>query len=463
MKLVRTVALLVAHVASSTTRVHATRPDDWEQCADYPPNPTKDPIKITVTMDENGTADWATGNEAYWQTAKASIQELLQDATFNQVMGRVQELGLKNATDEIINVANDYGTDAQYGDEYQQIAQLLDVELFYVIVFNYFYEIAGQCTSFVVNGPDGTVMHGRNLDYTDLGGYTENTNTQVEFVNSAGETQYTCTTWAGYIGCLTGMRSGRFSVSLNQRYFNPGEGDIERRFIEFIQELQKHQFDKLAFGIYLRTQLFDDVDFESMVDDVAVNGNDGNFVNNAYITIGGVATDQGAVLRVPGVFRVKEQGEDTAVVRIGTSAFPCFADYCFQTNEDSMAMLNNEGPTELFRWNGGVENLQAAISDAAPLTPNLLFSRVLLVCPTYVTKDDFLTVYSVAMVPATGAYEGKTVITSGDESPSAQPLSSTSAPSAGPTTVGVTSDAPDFGHGRKCLLYVATILMLLAV
>ena len=460
MKLVRTVALLVAHVASSTTLVHATRPDDWEQCADYPPNPTKDPIKITVTMDENGTADWATGNEAYWQTAKASIQELLQDATYNQVMGRVQELGLKNSTDEIINVANGYGP--QYGDEYQQIAQLLDVERFVVIVFNYFYEIAGQCTSFVVNGPDGTVMHGRNLDYSDLGGYTENTNTQVEFVNSAGETQYTCTTWAGYVGCLTGMRSGRFSVSLNQRYFNPGDASIERRFIEFIQELQKHQFDKLAFGIYLRTKLYDDVDFISIVGDVVVNGNDGNFVNNAYITVGGVATDQGAVLRVTGVFRVEEQGEDTAVVRIGTSAFPCFADYCFQTNADSMAMLNDQGSTELFRWNGGVENLQAAISDAAPLTPNLLFSRVLLVCPTYVTKDDFLTVYSVAMVPASGAYEGKTVITSGDESPSAQPLSS-SAPSAGPTTVGVTSDSPDFG--RKCLLSVASILfgLLLAV
>jgi len=86
MKLVRTVALLVAHVASSTTRVHADRPDNWKQCADYPPNPTKDPIKITVTLDQNGTADWATGNEAYWQNAKASIQELLQDDTFNQVM-----------------------------------------------------------------------------------------------------------------------------------------------------------------------------------------------------------------------------------------------------------------------------------------------------------------------------------------------------------------------------------------
>ena len=367
----------------------------------------------------------------------------------------MQELGLRNATEDIIKVANDYGTGAQYVDEYQQIAQLLDVELFDVIVFNYFYEIAGQCTSFVVNGPDGTVMHGRNLDYTDLGGYTENTNTQVEFVNSAGENQYTCTTWAGYIGCLTGMRSGRFSVSLNQRYFYPG--DIERRFTEFIQELQKNQFDKLAFGIYLRSKLYDDVDFESMVGDVAVNGNDGNFVNNAYITIGGVATDQGAVLRVPGDFRVKEQGEVTAVVRIGTSDFPCSAEYCFQTNDDSMAALNDEGPAELFRWEGGVENLQAAISDAAPLTPNLLFGRVLLVCPTYVTKDEFLTVYSVAMVPATGAYEGKTVITSGDEPPSAQPMSS-DGPSAGPSTAGVTSDSPDFGRGRTCLLYVASIM-----
>ena len=462
MKLVRTVALLVAHVVLA----HAQRPDNFQQCANYPPNPTKNPIKITAVMDENGTVDWANGNEAYWQTMKASIQGLLQDATFTQVRGVVLQLGLKDETDEILNVANGFGAGTQYGNEYQQIAELLGMDLFDVIVLNYFYEIAGQCTSLVVNGPDGTVLHGRNLDYAELGGFAENTNTQVQFVNSAGEAQYTCTTWAGYVGCLTGMRPSRFSVSLNQRYFLTGSpGEIIKRFTIFIQELQKHQFNKIAFGLYLRQSLFDNLDFESMVDNVAVNGNDGNFVNNAYITIGGVAIDQGAVLRVPGSFRVAEQGEVTAVVRIGSSAFPCSADYCLQTNEDSLEMLKAQAPDELFRWEGGVENLQAAMSDAAPLTPFTLFGRVLLACPTYVTKDSFLTVYSVVMTPATGEYEGKTVITSGENtmSPTAQLLptptsSSTSAPSAGPTTTTPTSASPSFDYGHTCLLYVASIL-----
>ena len=80
--------------------------------------------------------------------------------------------------------------------------------------------MAGSCTSTVANTADGKgIVHGRNLDYIGYatpgyGGLFTDV-IQVNFVKD-DQIMYTCDTYASYVGCLTGMKPGKFSISLNQ-------------------------------------------------------------------------------------------------------------------------------------------------------------------------------------------------------------------------------------------------------
>ena len=54
-----------------------------------------------------------------------------------------------------------------------------------------------------------------NLDF-NLAGLLRNLTIEVDF-QTKGQTVFTATTYAGYVGVLTGMRPGAFSISLDQR------------------------------------------------------------------------------------------------------------------------------------------------------------------------------------------------------------------------------------------------------
>lgn len=81
-----------------------------------------------------------------------------------------------------------------------------------------------HCTSIVVDGPDGTPIHFRTMDWGDAdrttlgGGMPElkAITVMIDFQRD-GKTVYSATTWAGYVGVLTGMRHGGWSVSVNFR------------------------------------------------------------------------------------------------------------------------------------------------------------------------------------------------------------------------------------------------------
>ncbi len=61
---------------------------------------------------------------------------------------------------------------------------------------------------------DGSFYHGRNLDYGVPG--LQNIAVNVNFT-SKGQTVYQGTTYAGYVGLLTGMKPGAFSLSIDER------------------------------------------------------------------------------------------------------------------------------------------------------------------------------------------------------------------------------------------------------
>lgn len=61
---------------------------------------------------------------------------------------------------------------------------------------------------------DGTFYHGRNLDYGVPG--LQDIAVNVNFT-SKGKTVYQGTTYTGFIGLLTGMKPGAFSLSIDER------------------------------------------------------------------------------------------------------------------------------------------------------------------------------------------------------------------------------------------------------
>jgi len=54
---------------------------------------------------------------------------------------------------------------APYRRELQGISKALKMEVGEVALYNLFYEFFSVCTSVVVQGEDGTIYHGRNLDF----------------------------------------------------------------------------------------------------------------------------------------------------------------------------------------------------------------------------------------------------------------------------------------------------------
>ena len=71
------------------------------------------------------------------------------------------------------------------------------------------------CTSIVAEALDGTMYHGRNLDYS-FAALLRNMAATVDF-QSGGKTLYTGTTFVGYVGLLTGQRPHAYTITLNQR------------------------------------------------------------------------------------------------------------------------------------------------------------------------------------------------------------------------------------------------------
>lgn len=75
------------------------------------------------------------------------------------------------------------------------------------------YEAFAACTGVVVDG-EAHPLHIRTMDW-DMPALAALT-IEVDFVR-AGAKVFTATTWAGYVGVLTGVRPRGFSVAVNYR------------------------------------------------------------------------------------------------------------------------------------------------------------------------------------------------------------------------------------------------------
>jgi len=94
-------------------------------------------------------------------------------------------------------------------------AQAFNLSLGVAALLNYIYEAEAGCTSIVARTPSGTMLHGRNLDFS-MPSVLSSLTMQVQFTRS-GQPLILATTYAGYVGVLTGLRIGGYSVTVDQR------------------------------------------------------------------------------------------------------------------------------------------------------------------------------------------------------------------------------------------------------
>lgn len=367
--------------------------------ANCPPrNAIADAPEVTVTIDANGkVADWAPVVAPYKEQLAMSIgasSRLLRNS------GVYEQL---TAALPAILVAS-----GPYADEMRQVAHVLGIDLVDVVGFNVIYELAGGCTSIVANARVGTptLLHGRNLDYDSFEGL-EHAVVKVNFVDATdGAVAFSCATFAGYVGCLTGVRAGRFSVSLDQRYVQAGAALVlSKNFAAaFPTDGEQHG---VAFAFYLRDMLHNGPSYTEAVTLVQT----APFVLGAYVTIGGIAPGEGAVVFAT---RRGEQSTEGHLYEIsGTHApsppsesYPCTEQWCLVTNFDTLADAAAFSPAELYRIQGGRTNLQAAMPE---LTSSSLMSDVLTQCPSQ-TVDSTPTLYSAVMEARTGLLNVKKTI-----------------------------------------------------
>jgi len=182
-----------------------------------------------------------------------------------------------------------------WGQEISSIAEIIDREVGEVIFYNIAYEVMGFCTSIVAMNSDGSIYHGRNLDF---GLYPDVNWSDIQWdltqdlrpilfnanFTKNGKTLYKSTVFAGYIGLLTGVRQNAMTISVDSRFDN----NYDKYLLDwFINTNDNSQF--LTFTTREAIENYDN--YQAAVNFILQS----SFIGPAYIIIGGPRPYEGAV------------------------------------------------------------------------------------------------------------------------------------------------------------------------
>eukprot|EP00179_Madagascaria_erythrocladioides_P006642 CAMPEP_0198315184 /NCGR_PEP_ID=MMETSP1450-20131203/5542_1 /TAXON_ID=753684 ORGANISM="Madagascaria erythrocladiodes, Strain CCMP3234" /NCGR_SAMPLE_ID=MMETSP1450 /ASSEMBLY_ACC=CAM_ASM_001115 /LENGTH=251 /DNA_ID=CAMNT_0044018283 /DNA_START=66 /DNA_END=818 /DNA_ORIENTATION=+ len=169
-----------------------------------------------------------------------------------------------------------------YGDELQGIADETGMSLGHLVLVQLLYECATCCTSIVLDGDaDTPPLLVRTMDW--YGDYLRPLTIEVAF-QRAKRTVFTATTWAGYVGVLTGMRHNAFGVSVNFRATADGS---------FWNNIKKALGRAWPNGFLVREVLDDDAaTYDAAVAYLA----DSALIAPCYFTVVGTRAGQGAII-----------------------------------------------------------------------------------------------------------------------------------------------------------------------
>ncbi|XP_060783852.1 N-acylsphingosine amidohydrolase (acid ceramidase) 1a [Neoarius graeffei] len=183
-----------------------------------------------------------------------------------------------------------------FNEEIKGIASASDVPLGEVMLFNIFYEVFTVCTSVVAEDLNGNVYHARNLDFGLFMGWDQKTQTwtlteklkplvvNVDLKRN-NRTVFRSTSFAGYVGMLTGIRPKEFTLTMNERF------DVDGGYIGILEWILGKR-DGMWMSFLTRKVLENATSYEDAKNQLALT----KLLAPAYFILGGNQTGQGCVI-----------------------------------------------------------------------------------------------------------------------------------------------------------------------
>lgn len=225
------------------------------------------PLRYQVSLNEAPESRWAHVQSPYAATIK----------TFAQNYAKYSITPLK--LDLLVTLLHRGWITPEFDRELHGMAKTVDITYKEAVFLNFMYEYNAFCTSIVVRLQNGTIIHGRNLDY-DSEAFLRNTTVTID-VSKDGKLLYTSVGFAWYLGVGTGISYSGFSITQNQR-------DAGSKFDNFIALLLGYEGDLWA----IRKVLTESKNY----DDAYNYLYRAKLADATYYILGGVNADEGSVL-----------------------------------------------------------------------------------------------------------------------------------------------------------------------
>jgi len=177
----------------------------------------------------------------------------------------------------------------EYAQEIRGCAEAMEIPYGWVTIFNLGYEVSDACTSIVAQTNDGKILHARNLDFWAGMGFTDSLK-NMSFIGNfqkGGKTVFIGTTFAGYVGILSGMRPGAFSITIDTRFYPDG---ISELFYEVVAAILEKNATLVSF--LSRTVLAQQPNFDAAL----WNLSNDELIADVYYIIAGTKNNEGAVI-----------------------------------------------------------------------------------------------------------------------------------------------------------------------
>ncbi|XP_028657918.1 acid ceramidase [Erpetoichthys calabaricus] len=183
-----------------------------------------------------------------------------------------------------------------FHDELKGIADVSGVPLGEVLLFNIFYEVFTVCTSVVAEDSAGKLFHARNMDFGLFLGWDVKNHTWVvtEYLRplvvnldfqKGNKTVFKSTSFAGYVGMLTGVKPGVFSVTMNERF------SLDGGYIGIIEWIIGRR-DGMWMSFLMRSVLENATSYDDAKNQLATT----KLLAPAYFILGGNKSGQGCVI-----------------------------------------------------------------------------------------------------------------------------------------------------------------------
>ncbi|KAM9470417.1 N-acylsphingosine amidohydrolase (acid ceramidase) 1a [Clarias gariepinus] len=202
---------------------------------------------------------------------------------------------LTNLVDEVLPLIVDV-LPYPFNEEIEGIAHVSEVPLGEVVLFNIFYEVFTVCTSVVTEDLNGNIYHARNLDFGLFMGWDKKNHTwtlteklkplvvNVDFRRN-DRTVFKSTSFAGYVGMLTGIKPREFTLTMNERF------SIDGGYIGILEWILGMR-DGMWMSFLTRIVLENATSYEHAKNQLAQK----KLLAPAYFILGGNQTGQGCVI-----------------------------------------------------------------------------------------------------------------------------------------------------------------------